>query len=319
MSTATPRTQPSRRRLLAAAATAPVLVPAVMAGTLAPARAQGAASAAAAERPTVVLVHGAFADGSGWSAVVQLLQAAGYPVMAPADPLRGLTADADYIRSVLGTIPGPVVLVGHSYGGAVITNAARGAGNVVALVYVAAFIPDEGTSVATAYDPQTYPGSLLTPDALVVRPVPNAVAPGGQDADLYIRPDLFRGIFAGDQSRGTAAVMAGDPAAPLGVRVHRAVGRPGMADHPQLGPDHAGGPRDLAGRPTLHGRACRGDDPHRPLRPRRHGVQSPHRGRAHCEGRRDRRVNGGVRRTAAPAGPLDGCTLPTQRQRKPSS
>ena len=207
MSTSTPRTQPSRRSLLTAAATAPVLVPAVMAGSLAPARAQGAASADT-PRPTVVLVHGAFADASGWSAVVRILQAAGYPVIAPADPLRGLTADADHIRSVVATIPGPVILVGHSYGGAVITNAARGAANVVALVYIAAFIPDEGTSVATSYDPQAHPGSLLTPDALVVRPTANPVAPGGQDADLYIRPDLFRAIFAADQNRDTAAVMA---------------------------------------------------------------------------------------------------------------
>lgn len=207
MSTSTPRTQPSRRSLLTAAATAPVLVPAVMAGSLAPARAQGAASADT-PRPTVVLVHGAFADASGWSAVVRILQAAGYPVIAPADPLRGLTADADHIRSVVATIPGPVILVGHSYGGAVITNAARGAANVVGLVYIAAFIPDEGTSVATSYDPQAHPGSLLTPDALVVRPTANPVAPGGQDADLYIRPDLFRAIFAADQNRDTAAVMA---------------------------------------------------------------------------------------------------------------
>ncbi|HET7821624.1 MAG TPA: alpha/beta hydrolase [Ornithinibacter sp.] len=207
MSTSTPRTQPSRRSLLTAAATAPVLVPAVMAGSLAPALAQGAASADT-PRPTVVLVHGAFADASGWSAVVRILQAAGYPVIAPADPLRGLTADADHIRSVVATIPGPVILVGHSYGGAVITNAARGAANVVGLVYIAAFIPDEGTSVATSYDPQAHPGSLLTPDALVVRPTANPVAPGGQDADLYIRPDLFRAIFAADQNRDTAAVMA---------------------------------------------------------------------------------------------------------------
>ena len=165
-------------------------------------------AATTAQLPTVVLVHGAFADATGWSQEVAALEDAGYPVIAPANPLRGLTADADYIRSVLATIDGPVVLVGHSYGGAVITNAARGADNVVALVYVAAFIPDEGTSVAPSYDPATYPGSLLTPDALVVRPVANPVAPGGQDADLYIRPDKFRKIFAGDQTKQQAAVMA---------------------------------------------------------------------------------------------------------------
>lgn len=180
-----------------------------LAGGLAPAQARTAAHThGAVERPTVVLVHGAFADASGWSREVTLLRRAGYPVIAPADPLRGLTADADYIRSLLATIDGPVVLVGHSYGGAVITNAARGADNVIALVYVAAFIPDEGTSVAASYDPTAYPGSLLTQEALLVRPVANPAAPGGQDADLYIRASRFRRIFAGDQTRATAATMA---------------------------------------------------------------------------------------------------------------
>ena len=173
-----------------------------------PAHARPGTHQAAPPLPTIVLVHGAFADATGWSQEVGRLEAAGYPVIAPANPLRGLTADADYLRSVLATIDGPVVLVGHSYGGAVITNAARGADNVVALVYVAAFIPDEGTSVATSYDQAAYPGSLLTQDSLVVRPVPNPAAPEGQDADLYIRPGLFRKIFAGDQDKQTAAAMA---------------------------------------------------------------------------------------------------------------
>lgn len=161
-------------------------------------------------KPTIVLVHGAFADASGFSAEIAQLEADGYPVIAPSDPLRGLTSDSDYIRGILATINGPVILVGHSYGGAVITNAARGASNVKALVYLAAFVPDEGDSVATSYDPSTYPGSLLTQSALTIRPTYNAaaVAQGGQDADLYIRSDLFRKIFAGDQSKRTAAVMA---------------------------------------------------------------------------------------------------------------
>ncbi|HTY72389.1 MAG TPA: alpha/beta hydrolase [Actinomycetes bacterium] len=183
------------------------LVTAYVIGSSSPAAAH--ASAPSHEHlPTIVLVHGAFADASGWNAEVAELQHKGYPVIAPADPLRGLTADADYIRSILKTIDGPVVLVGHSYGGAVITNAARGATNVVALVYVAAFIPDEGTSVATSYDPTLYPGSLLAPNALDVRPVPNPAAPGGIDQDLTIKPALFRQIFAGDQPAQTAAVMA---------------------------------------------------------------------------------------------------------------
>ncbi|MBZ5738879.1 alpha/beta hydrolase [Nocardioides mangrovi] len=203
-SLSSPSRRPSR---LAAALAALVATLSLGLGSLTVAAAPATAERAHA-KPTIVLVHGAFADASGFSKEVGLLEAAGYPVIAPADPLRGLTADADYIRSVLATIDGPVVLVGHSYGGAVITNAARGADNVVALVYLAAFIPDEGTSVATSYDPATYPGSLLSPDALVVRPVANPAAPGGSDADLYIRPDLFRKIFAGDQDKATAAAMA---------------------------------------------------------------------------------------------------------------
>jgi pimeloyl-ACP methyl ester carboxylesterase len=172
-----------------------------------PARNVGASQQSSA-KPTIVLVHGAFADASSWTGEVQALQARGYPVIAPANPLRGLTSDSDYIRSVLQTVPGPVVLVGHSYGGAVITNAARGASNVVALVYVAAFIPDAGQSIATAYDQAAYPGSLLGPDTTTVRPVANPATPGGQDVDIYIKPESFWKVFAGDQTKSQAAVMA---------------------------------------------------------------------------------------------------------------
>src|SRR3954447_22662359 len=186
---------PARRGPVIAALVACMVALSCMAGGLAFAQPRPAAHQLQA-RPTVVLVHGAFADATGWTQEVTLLRKAGYPVIAPANPLRGLTADSDYLRSILATIDGPVVLVGHSYGGAVITNAARGADNVVALVYVAAFIPAEGTSVATSYDQVAYPGSLLTQEALIVRPVANPAAPEGQDADLYIRPDLFRRIFA---------------------------------------------------------------------------------------------------------------------------
>src|SRR4051794_29637137 len=95
-------------------------------------------------QPTIVLVHGAFADASSWNGVVERLQRQGCNVVAPPNPLRGITADADYIASALHQIDGPVLLVGHSYGGAVITNAATTASNVVGLVYVCAFAPDEG-------------------------------------------------------------------------------------------------------------------------------------------------------------------------------
>ena len=98
--------------------------------------------------PTVVLVHGAFADASSWNDVIERLQADGVQVTAPANPLRGISIDSAYIASLLEQIPGPVLAVGHSYGGAVITNAATNANNVVGLVYVAAFAPDEGESLA---------------------------------------------------------------------------------------------------------------------------------------------------------------------------
>jgi pimeloyl-ACP methyl ester carboxylesterase len=165
-------------------------------------------SGASSVKPTVVLVHGAFADASGWSAEVRALQALGYPVIAPANPLRGLTSDADYVRSVLLTITGPIVLVGHSYGGAVITNAARGVPGVKALVYVGAFVPDDGENITNAYDPVTYPGALLGPSTTLVRPAPNPAADGGSDLDIYIDPTHFREVFAGDVSEARADVMA---------------------------------------------------------------------------------------------------------------
>jgi pimeloyl-ACP methyl ester carboxylesterase len=106
--------------------------------------ATAAQTAAAQPKPTIVLVHGAWADASSWNRVTKRLQRQGYSVMALANPLRGMTSDSAYIASILATIPGPIVLVAHSYGGAVITNAATGNPNVKALVYVAALIPDEG-------------------------------------------------------------------------------------------------------------------------------------------------------------------------------
>src|SRR6266852_1011979 len=98
-------------------------------------------------KPTVVFIHGAFADATGWSSEVEQLQREGYPVIAPANPLRGVSSDAGYIASVLDTVSGPIVLVGHSYGGVVITNAAamtKNTNHIKALVYIAAYIPDVG-------------------------------------------------------------------------------------------------------------------------------------------------------------------------------
>jgi len=149
--------------------------------------------------PTVVLVHGAFADASGWDGVIQRLQSKGYKVIAPANPLRGLAGDAAYIRSVIDTIEGPVVLVGHSYGGMVLTNAATGAPNVEALVYIAAFAPDTDDSVGSLSG--LNPGSGVKPENLVIRPTATG-------ADGYINPSLFRSVFAADVPKATAASMA---------------------------------------------------------------------------------------------------------------
>src|SRR3989441_12127172 len=98
-------------------------------------------------KPSIVLIHGAWADGSGWSGVISRLQDQGYTVYAPPNPLRGLASDSAYIADFLQSITGPIILVGHSYGGAVITNAATGNPNVKALVYIDAFVPDEGESL----------------------------------------------------------------------------------------------------------------------------------------------------------------------------
>lgn len=175
----------------------------------------GAAGASAGgparPKPTIVFVHGAFADASGFSASIGSLQKKGYTVYAPANPLRGLYGDADYLRTFLATIPGPIVLVGHSYGGAVITNAATGNPNVKALVYVAAFAQDEGeTALATM---QLGGGTSDLMSALVLRPYPGAPvidfpAPGDRDQDGYIDPAKFRAVFAADLPAGRTAVLA---------------------------------------------------------------------------------------------------------------
>lgn len=154
-------------------------------------------------KPTIVFVHGGWADSSGWSGEVSRLTSAGYPVLAPANPLRGLSSDADYIRSVLLTIPGPIVLVGHSYGGAVITNAARGVPNVKALVYIAAFAPDTGDTLQALVTKN--PGTRITPDALDTRPYP--LPGGGEGTDLYIKQTAFRDAFAGDLPLTTTNLM----------------------------------------------------------------------------------------------------------------
>jgi len=169
----------------------------------APAPASASARSGSGTRPTVVLVHGVFADSSGWNDVIARLLKAGFPVIAPANPLRDLAGDSAYVSSVVDTIPGPVILVGHSYGGEVITNAGRGHSNVKALVYVGAFAPDEGESALQLAG--MFPGSKL-PDALVTRPFP--LPDGTTGADGYIDPAKFHEVFAGDLPASVTQLMA---------------------------------------------------------------------------------------------------------------
>lgn len=187
------------RKLLGLSALASVVTLASV-GTASSAATPDAEARRNGPKPTVVLVHGAFADSSSWHGVVSRLQKNGYPVVAPANPLRGLSSDADYLKQLLATVSGPVVLVGHSYGGSVITNAAVGNPNVTDLVYVAAFAPDAGESVLGLSS--QVPGSTL-PESLAP-PVPL----GDGSHDLYIRQDAYHGQFAADVSPAKAALSA---------------------------------------------------------------------------------------------------------------
>jgi pimeloyl-ACP methyl ester carboxylesterase len=155
-------------------------------------------------RPTVVLVHGAFADGSSWNGVIERLQAEGIQVTAPAIPLRGIAIDSAYISSFLEQIPGPVLAVGHSYGGAIITNAATNANNVVGLVYVCAFAPDEGEPLGEiASDSKD---SVLSTAQV---PLQYPTGEGNETAvEFAVDPAKFHDVFAADLPDEQAAVMA---------------------------------------------------------------------------------------------------------------
>jgi pimeloyl-ACP methyl ester carboxylesterase len=162
-------------------------------------------AATAKAKPTVVLVPGAFTDASSWTGVSERLQHAGYPVLAPADPLRSLSGDSNYIASVLASVKGPVVLVGHSYAGMVITNAAATDANVKALVYISAYIPAAGESAVKLTG--QFPGSQLT-SALEEVPFTNGSTKG---TDLYIKPGSYRRVFLGPTVRaGLASALAAE-------------------------------------------------------------------------------------------------------------
>lgn len=156
----------------------------------------------ASARPTVVLIHGAFADSGSWDGVAQRLVAQGYPVLNLANPLRGVGSDAQYAASVIRSVKGPLVLVGHSYGGMVISEAAEGDPEVKALVYVAALAPEPGETVAGLAG--KFPGSTL--GSALADPV--TLPDGGKE--LYVRQDRFPQQFAADVPLRRAALLAAD-------------------------------------------------------------------------------------------------------------
>ena len=157
----------------------------------------GAASAEAERRapkvkPTIVLVHGGYADSSCWNRTLQYLQGEGYPTICGSNPLRGIPTDAPYIGSLLDSITGPVVVVAHSMGGTVVTNAAAGKGNVTALVYIAAFVPDVGETQGELIN--KFPGSEVLPVSV---PVPYTKPDGTTGTDFYLSTD-GQAAFAAD-------------------------------------------------------------------------------------------------------------------------
>ncbi|MGJ6969004.1 alpha/beta fold hydrolase [Streptosporangium sp. G11] len=175
---------------------------------------------ASAPKPTVVLVNGAWSDPASWSGVIKRLQTKGYPVTAPPTALRSLSDDSAYLASYLKTIQGPIVLVGHSYGGSVITNAATDNAKVKALVYISAFAPDKGESVVDLT--AKFPGTHITTDPhaaipTALTPVPFTLADGSTGVDLYARADKYRDLFLSDRlGNKVAAELAAtqSPAAP---------------------------------------------------------------------------------------------------------
>ena len=201
--------------------------------------------------PTVVLVHGGFADASFWTPVIQELQARGLPVLAPPNPLRGLAGDAEYIASFVNQIEGPVLLVGHSYGGAVISVAGAAADNVVGLVYVAAFILDEGESFG-----EVFAGFPDTPLLAAVRPGNYPLPGGGTAVELSIAPELYRSAFAADLPSEVTEVLGGH-AASVRCDLRRPGAGGGVEDAALVGRGRHRGQRDPSGRRAPHGPPCR--------------------------------------------------------------
>jgi pimeloyl-ACP methyl ester carboxylesterase len=159
----------------------------------------------ASETPTIVFVHGAWADASGFGESIRAVRDRGFAAIGFANPLRHLTGDAAYLGALLGTISGPIVLVGHSYGGAVMSNAAAGNEQVQALVFVNGWMPDEGESIQQLLESELFADSLVS---AALRPVPFTNPDGSEGVDLYLDREAFPEAFCADVDPETAAVMA---------------------------------------------------------------------------------------------------------------
>ena len=195
--------RPGRLRLIIAAVIVAIAGLVIPFSQIASARTAAPAAASDGPKPSIVLVHGAWADSGSWDGVTQRLQADGYTVYALPNPLQGLPYDSAYLADFLHSIPGPIVLVGHSYGGAVITNAATGDPQVKALVYVDAFVPAQGQTLAQLL--AAYPGSCAVPANLNVVPFPGAPSGVG---DAYINQSVYPSCMANGLPATEADVLA---------------------------------------------------------------------------------------------------------------
>ena len=220
------------------------------------------AAASGVPKPTIVLEHGAWANTASWAAVIQRLQADGYTVYAPPNPLQGLTYDSAHLADFLHSISGPIVLVGHSYGGDVITNAATGDTQVTALVYVDAFAPAQGQTLAQLL--AAYPGSCAEPSNLTVVPFPGAPAGTG---DAYITQSAFPSCMANGLPAREAQVLAADQAPLATIALTQPSGVPAWKTIPSWAvvgtADHAIPPAlQLAMAENAHARITEVNAPH---------------------------------------------------------
>jgi pimeloyl-ACP methyl ester carboxylesterase len=212
-------------------------------------------------KPTIVLGHGAWADGASWNAVSTELQGQGFTVLIPPNLLHGVAGDAAYVASFLTQrTTGPVVLVGHSYGGVVITNAGTAGGDVRALVYVDAFIPEVGE---TTFQILGGSGSAFdVPDPTAVFDIVGYPGAPEGDAEAFLKPSTVHESFAQDLPRGGPVADRRKPASDHARRQHRANADHGLEDHPELDRDRNRGPRHTPGHATQHG-GTGGLDDHR--------------------------------------------------------